>query len=330
MTLQVVVMFGGGGSLGAFGCGVWKALAERLPPSAVIIGAAGASIGVVNAAFVVKHADDLRASTEAMERTWRQDMATPALPFAGWLPDRNLQSFNAVLTGLLIGTQGLARTNYASWNPVAGMNRLGQPLMDRSRMWQLLASHLGEIRTEGDGPVLGAPAVDVLAGKIRLFNSLDETVTVEHLAASSAIPFLFEAVTIDDRVYWDGDMIRQAALPLFLQRLRDAGRLPAQGSSGVRTLLVTIDQMSEQLSRLPNSGLEVAYRAINLLLHGKMTLAAEDLAGIDHVLEIRRQPMDHDAIAGQLDYSPQRVEELMEQGYAQAEGAWDTVAQSFL
>lgn len=326
MTLRVAIMFGGGGALGAFGCGVWKALSKYLS-GAEIIGAAGTSIGAVNAAFLAEHGADVAASAADMETMWRQDLATPSLPFAGLPLQRALQSWNGFITGMLMGNRGMGQPNFAHWNPLMGLHRIERPLMDRSRMWSLLNSRLGSFRaTSAHDTLLAAAAVDVMSGKLRLFDSAQEQVEVQHLCASSAIPVLFDPVMIDDRLYWDGDVTRQAALPLFLDALRRSGRLSGQDHPKDETVLVTIDQMSEEASKLPESEVEMAYRVLELLTHGKMNLQAGQLQGITRVVSIRRRPMEHDGVSGQLDYSPERIDELIELGMLQAEEAWTGTA----
>jgi hypothetical protein len=323
MALRVAIVFGGGGALGAFGCGVWKALAARLQ-GAEIIGAGGTSIGALNAGFVARHGPDVLGSASAMEACWRKELVTPSLPFAGLPLHRVVQSWNGFLTGLFFGNRGLAHANYAHWNPVMGMNRFAHPLMDRSRMWALIDSHLGSFRATSDkDTLLAAGAVDVMSGKLRMFDSTQEEVGVQHLGASSAIPLLFEPVSIDDRLYWDGDITRQALLPQFLDALRRSGRLPEQRPPGTETVLVTIDQMSEEASQAPTSGIEMAYRVIELLTHGKMSVPPEQLTGISRVVAIRRRPLSHDGVSGQMDWSPERIDELIELGMTQAEEAWD-------
>lgn len=324
-NLKVVMMLGGGGALGAFACGVWKALAPLLQEAgATLVGVGGASIGAINAAFVARHGHDLMASARALDRVWRQRIATPSMPFAAWFGQgRDLQSWNGVLTGLLLGSPGLYRAQYPHWNPIAGLDRLHKPLMDRSAMWRLLSEELGTLPTSRPGqPLLAVAAVDVMSGQLKLFDSDQDAIGVDHLAASSAIPLLFEPVSIGGRLHWDGDMTRQSALPLMLERLSATGRLPPAPMEEAPTLLITVDQMSQELSRLPASGLEVAYRAMDLLLQGKLDEEARAGHGFTHVLDIRRAALPHDAVSGQFDYSPERVIELMEQGESQAIESW--------
>lgn len=320
--MNVIVMFGGGGALGAFDCGVWNVLAPVLRDrGARLIGVGGVSVGAINAACLARHGNDLRAGAAALEALWCEQLVTPSFPFAGWFGGHEQHRWNGVLTGLLLGNRQFYRSHSPHWNPLAGLNRREQPLMDRSAMWQWIETHIGAVRTgSSDDPLLCVGAVDVLGGNLVSFDSGRAPVTVEHLAASSAIPLLFDPVTIDGRLYWDGDMTRESMLPAMLDHLRRRGRLADR--TGERTVLISIDHMPRRASRMPRSDVELVHRALELLLQGKAAANADELDGITHVMEIAREPMEHDAISGQFDYSPERIRELVDQGQRQAERAW--------
>ncbi len=325
MVARVIVVLGGGGALGAFECGVWKTLAPLLSASgASVLGLAGASIGAINAAIMARHGQDLVAGAEALERVWREKMSTPSFPFTALLGNgRHQRSWNGVLTGLLLGNSNLYQANPLNWNPLAGLNRLERPLMDRRKMWAFLEEELSPgLPVAGPGdPLLGVSAVDILSGRLQLFHNAEQPVTVAHLTASSAIPFVFEPVLIDGRWHWDGDMARQSLLPLFLETLQARGRLGNQGDDE-DTLLITVDQLSLRQERLPRSGLEMAYRAMELLMQGKMEGHSPTAHGLTQVIRITREPLEHDAISGQFDYSIERIDELIAQGQRQAAEAW--------
>lgn len=310
-------MFGGGGSLGAFGCGAWMTLAPMLRDrGARLVGVAGVSIGALQAALLARHGDDLDAGAAALETLWRET-ATPSFPFAGAFDDHASRRWNGLLTGLLFGNRTLYRPQPLHWNPLAGLDRRVQPLFDRSGMWQWLEANVGTLHAADAGaPLLCVPAVDVVNGEVVVFDNARAPIRTEHVAASAAIPLLFDPVEIEGRLYWDGDITHEPALPKVLARLRERGRL-----DGGETLLVTIDQMARSTLRTPRTGVAMAHRALTLLLHGKMTPPHELPPGLRH-LPIVREPLDHDDIAGHFDYSPSRIAELVEQGQLQAEEAW--------
>ncbi len=53
-------------------------------------------------------------------------------------------------------------------------------------------------------PILVVGAAGVLSGKLKKFVSRKETIQVEHILASCAVPHIFPAVEIGDDAYWDG------------------------------------------------------------------------------------------------------------------------------
>src|ERR687886_1330155 len=65
-TIENVLILQGGGSLGAFGCGVFKALAKRNTKIDIV---AGTSIGGVNAAIIAGSKDGDSAE-ELLEQFW--------------------------------------------------------------------------------------------------------------------------------------------------------------------------------------------------------------------------------------------------------------------
>lgn len=316
--MKTVVVFQGGGALGAFACGAWEALAPWLRErEAQLIGLAGASIGAINAAVVAHrlHEPDLGAG--GLSALWREEIATPSVPFCGWpLGDhdlaRALRSWNGFLSGVLVGNRGLYRPCYHRWNPWDGLQRFDRPLFDRSAMRALLQAHAPGYASEQrhDTPLLAVAAIAVVDGELQVFDSDATRIDPMHLMASTAIPMLFDPVTIDGRAYWDGELVRDSMLPSLLARLRATGRLQA----GEPLRLVTIEQLPQRLPAVPRSGAEITYRMLNLLQIAK--LAPDDLHESSGVqwLRIRRPPLDHDGISGQFDYSPERIEQLVVQG----------------
>lgn len=90
----------------------------------------------------------------------------------------------------------------------------------------LLRNHIDfdEIASWGPqptAPVLVIGAASVLSGRLRKFISTKETIKIEHLLASSAVPNLFPAVEVDGDALWDGlfsdnppidDLVRKGVL----------------------------------------------------------------------------------------------------------------------
>lgn len=323
--MKTVVVFQGGGALGAFGCGAWCELAPWLRRRGdEVAGVAGASIGAINAAFVARRLHEADAGATALAAFWRDEIATPSFPFFG-LPlghspqARRIAAWNGFLTGILLGNRALYLPWYPHWNPLAHLRQLHFPLMERSRMRRTLATHVGSYRsTAPRQPMLAVSATDMMSGQLRLFDSDMGDIGVEQLAASSAIPLLFDPVQLDGTTYWDGDLTRHSLLPLLLERLRASGRI---GAAGEPYRLVSIEQFPAPLSGVPVSGPEQVYRVINLLELDKLTPALAPAPGVRHWLRLLRPPLPHDAVSGQFDYSPLRIGELVAQGRAAAREA---------
>lgn len=336
--MDVIAVFGGGGSLGAFDCGVWSVLAPVLRMrGARLVAVGGVSIGALNAACIARGGTDLRGGPARLEALWCEQLATPSLPFDP-LPHASAPRWNGLLTGLLFGNATLYRANPWHWNPLAGLDRRACPLMDREGLWRCVAANLDGLGVaDADTPLLCVPAVDVVDGTLALFDNGRAPLTAAHLAAASALPLLFEPVEVDGRWYWDGDVTRESALPLVLERLRSTGRLAGDGARDGRasafgqadeaphggaatpTLLVTVDHHPRRAARAPRAGAEFAHRAIDLLLGGKYAAPPHALHGITRRIEIERDALEHDDVAGIFDFSPGRIDALIEQGRRHAE-----------
>ncbi|MBL0727203.1 patatin-like phospholipase family protein [Piscinibacter sp. HJYY11] len=223
-----------------------------------------------------------------------------------------MRSWNGFLSGVLVGNRGLYRPCYHRWNPWYGLQRFERPLFDRSAMLSLVQAHApGYASAQRDDlPLLAAAATAVVDGELQLFDSDAATIEPMHLMASTAIPVLFDPVTIDGRAYWDGELMRDSMLPALVARLRTTGRLQA----GEPLRLVTIEQLPQRLPVVPRSGAEITYRMLNLLQIAKLAPRELDETGGVQWLRIRRPPLEHDGISGQFDYSPERIEQLVTQG----------------
>lgn len=334
--MKTVVLFQGGGALGAFGCGVWEVLAPWLARRGDrIVALAGSSIGALNAAVVRTHLDAPDSGVEALTALWRERIATPSIPFAGmaWGDSEAaacLRSWNGFLTGMLAGNRGLFVPRFSTWNPWSMLQRLQQPLYDRSRMWALLEEVAPPYRSHAPEDVLlAAGSSQIRDGSLRLSDSDRADVGPREVAASAALPLLFDPVEIDGELQWDGEIVRQSPIGPLVHKVRDSGRV----APGEPLQLITIEQLPRPMERLPVSGPEMAYRALNLGQVDKLVPSAELVAseGVRWV-RIAREPLPWDGIAGQFDYSPQRIDELIAQGAADAKaalgGASDAVAKS--
>jgi NTE family protein len=205
---QVVLVFQGGGALGAYQGGVYQALHEAgIEPHWVI----GTSIGAINAAIIAGNEPAVRL--DRLREFWaRMECKAPwsATPF----PLLGDNIFGANLLGGNFATQmmtifggiaGYFSPNRAlAWGLQAavGVEQAAFYTIDGLRETLSAVVDFGSINS--GQPRLTVGAVNVRSGKMHYFDSRDIAVTLKHILASGALPPAFPAVRIDGDPYWDG------------------------------------------------------------------------------------------------------------------------------
>ena len=205
---QVVLVFQGGGALGAYQGGVYQALHEAgIEPHWVI----GTSIGAINAAIIAGNDPAMRLNR--LREFWaRMECKTPwsATPFSllgGNLFGANLLGGNFATQMMTIfgGIAGYFSPNRAlAWGLQAavGVEQAAFYTIDGLRETLSAVVDFGSINS--GRPRLTVGAVNVRSGKMHYFDSRDIAVTLKHILASGALPPAFPAVRIDGDPYWDG------------------------------------------------------------------------------------------------------------------------------
>ena len=203
---QVVLVFQGGGALGAYQGGVYQAMHEAgVEPDWVI----GTSIGAINAAIIAGNEpgarlDRLREFWARMERKpgWGEvPFATPFMqPFAflGTNIAGQMMTIFGGIAGYFSPNQALAWGLHAA----VGVERAGFYTIDALN--ETLGSLLDLERINSGPTRLTVGAVNVRSGKMHYFDSRAMPVTLKHVLASGALPPAFPAVRIDGDPYWDG------------------------------------------------------------------------------------------------------------------------------
>ena len=224
---QLGLVLTGGGARSAYQVGVLKGIAEMLRrgsacPFPIIT---GTSAGAVSAVALASDAAHFRRSVLAIERVWREFRVHHVFKAdAGNMIKSGLQWFLAFLTG--------------GW-----LVRPPHSLFDNAPLWELLRRHLhfeGIPRSlyKAHLQAIGISATCYAdADSVTFFAATPEaepwhrvyrkgvraTLTLDHVMASLAIPFLFRPVLLSDFYYGDGAM-RQTS-PLSPAILLGATRL---------------------------------------------------------------------------------------------------------
>ena len=198
---QVVLVFQGGGALGAYQAGVYQALQEAgIEPDWVI----GTSIGAINAALIAGSAPERRLAH--LRAFWMQARHAPLTQILGDVPIWGRGLANAMT--MMGGVEG-----FFTPHPLGWLGQIMPQLRGISSYYSTEA--LGETLERLIDPAImnaGAPrltvgAAHVQSGQMRYFDSRDERLDLRHIMASGALPPAFPAVRIDGELYWDGGIL---------------------------------------------------------------------------------------------------------------------------
>ena len=211
---KIGLVLPGGGARAAYQVGVLRAVARLLPdgapsPFQVIT---GTSAGSINAAALAIHSDNFRRGVLRISRVWKNFTADQVFRTDAW---------------------GITRTGL-HWLAAMALGGLGKSnphsLLDRAPLYPLLEQSVpcDKIQNAIDNGwlhALGVTASSYRTGFSVTFYQAHESVqtwhrerrlghpaaiTIDHLMASSAIPFLFSAIKIGHEYFGDGS-VRQVA-----------------------------------------------------------------------------------------------------------------------
>jgi NTE family protein len=198
IQFETVLVMQGGGSLGAYECGVYKAL-ERHGIKFDIV--AGTSIGAVNAGIIAGSKSGQPAKD--LEDFWLH-IAEYVTPVA--LSDRT-RSFAAWMYSATYGNAGM-------FVPMWPFLPNSPYLYDLGPLKSTLGRYLDfEKLVPGNLPRLVVTATDIQKSDSVVFDSHRERITAEHLAACAGYPFYGISWTnVDGRYLWDGSMMSNTPL----------------------------------------------------------------------------------------------------------------------
>jgi len=216
---QVVLVFQGGGALGAYQVGVYQALHEAgIEPDWVV----GTSIGAINASLIAgsPFSERMDRLNEFWKRVETSDFM--GLPLPSWFGQaaRNMMS---IATGVpaffeprpaaFFSPHSPLGADDAGYYSVLPLRNLLEELVDFERI------NRGAMR-------LSVGASKVQSSELVYFDSKAIPLGVEHVLASGALPPAFPAVRIDGELYWDGGILSNTPVELVFDDLpRQSGTI---------------------------------------------------------------------------------------------------------
>jgi len=329
---QVVLVFQGGGALGAYQAGVYQALSEEgIEPDWVI----GTSIGAINAALIAGNPPEKRIAR--MREFWRRVRHNSWTDVAASFP--GMSAFANAVT-VTAGIQNFFRPN--PWAFLSDRTPLGAELAgyySTAPLAKTLADLVDLDLMNAGAPRLTVGAANVSTGQMNYFDSRETPLNIRHVMASGALPPAFPAVRIDGELYWDGGILsntpveavfddnpRRSGLVFAVHMWSPNGREP--------------DTINRVISR--QKDLQYASRAashiqrqkqIHKLRHIISELVAalpddvrgsarvKELAGYGclhrmHVVRLLAEPLAGEDHAKDIDFSPDGIRQRWDAGYA--------------
>ena len=321
--LENVLILQGGGSLGAFGCGVFKALENNKIKIDIV---AGTSIGGVNAAIISGSKDGEQAG-QLLEQFWleladsyvdleRIPLST-LLPIAGEALDRfdytsilrkeqhndgltnmdrlKIKSLKSFYSSVIFGNDKMFRPR---WRPEYA---LSDPEYFQPSKWTYIYDHWPLVKTlekyidynklkpnGNPNSRLIVTAVDVLTAKPLTFDSSRQQITPRHILATSAYPlYNFPWIEVEDGVYgWDGGLLSNTPL----REVIDAS--PVNNKQ-----IFLVENYPKEVDGLPTNLPEVYHRARDIIFSDKtehnVTMSKVITAYLRYIEELYQIIEDH-------------------------------------
>ena len=237
--IENVLILQGGGSLGAFACGVFKTFVENNIKIDIV---AGTSIGAVNASII--SGSKLKDNPEkALEQFWLElaegDVNSNSSSFTKWLlygitnpltsieddarniPSSQIKSLSSFYKSAFFGNNKVFiprwSPQYAFTDPEYFTPNKWTYLYDHSPLIKTLEKYIDFNKLQPNGNPnsrLIITAVNVLTAEPLVFDSSKQQITPKHILAATAYPkYYFQWVEVEGGVYaWDGSLLSNTPL----------------------------------------------------------------------------------------------------------------------
>jgi len=194
----VVLVLGGGNALGAYLAGAYeRLLAQAIEPQWIV----GASIGAITGAIIAGNAPENRLPR--LKEFWDEAMIrSPGLMGRGTKIRHGYNELHT-LTVLLFGRPGLFGHRFPGMLSMLPWMPDDISLYDHTPLRQTLERLIDFDRLNQSGPRLTIGCVDLESGDEVLFDTARDTLTPEHILASTAIAPVFPPIEIGGQLLCD-------------------------------------------------------------------------------------------------------------------------------
>jgi NTE family protein len=330
---QVVLVFQGGGALGAYQGGVYQALHEAgIEPDWVV----GTSIGAINGAII--GGNEVGTRLERLQEFWdrvgRKPLwdGTPFGRLAGNAASYVMAMFNGI-SGYYAPNRAIA---WGGMGALVGVEHAAFYTIDDLRT--TVGNLVDFTRLNSQQMRLTVGAVNVKTGKMHYFDNRDLPITLDHVLASGALPPGFPAVRIDGDPYWDGglysntpievvfdDNPRRDSVVFSVQIFPIAGPEP-ESVWQVLSRQIDIQYASRADSHIPRQEhihqLRHMVRELVRMLPESQRQSPEvkEMAGygcgtLMHIVRINATPSKNDDYLREIDFSSEGIQRRWRAGY---------------
>ena len=282
-TIENVLILQGGGSLGAFGCGVFKALANSNIKIDII---AGTSIGGLNAS-IIAGSNAKEHPEKQLEQYWLELAETintnlkptsieslVEYPIPVLVTDPSaitrisqVKSLMSFYSAAFLGNKKIFvprwRPEFAFTDPQYITPNKWTYLYDHSPLVKTAEKYIdyNKLRPNGDPNArLIITAVNVLTAEPLIFDSSKQQITSRHILATTGYPwYYFRWVEVEKGIYaWDGSLLSNTPLREVIE---------ASPVKDKRIFLV--ENYPKKCDALPDNLLEVQHRARDIMFSDK-------------------------------------------------------------
>lgn len=239
-----IVVFQGGGALGAYQAGMFESLCKSYPEPAWL---AGISIGAINAALIA--GNPVQSRVAKLREFWELvSSSTPLFGPAHAFGAREALNEASAAHGMLLGVPGFFSPRFppAPFQPRGTLEAISY--YDTAPLLQTL-ERLIDFDLLNSGAVrLSVGAVNVRTGNFAYFDSAKQRVDARHIMASGALPPGFASIEIDGEHYWDGGLVSNTPLQYVLDQPSKRRRVVFQADLFAATgdLPMTLAEVTER------------------------------------------------------------------------------------
>jgi NTE family protein len=282
--IENVLVLQGGGSLGAFGCGVFKALANNNIRIDIV---AGTSVGGINSAIIAGSVDKEHPE-RTLEEFWlelAENSVNLTHPMMEWLYDKSRRHLVRAAESHLLPTTDQANSLLSTISSILYGNdkffvprwradySLKDPQYFNPLKWTYIYDHSPLVKTlekyidynklqPGGSPNsrLIMTAVNVLTSEPLTFDSSRQKITPKHILATSGYPsYNFPWIEIEKGVYaWDGSLLSNTPFSEVID-----------ASPVIDKRLLLVENYPRKIDKMPDNLAEVQHRSRDIMFSDK-------------------------------------------------------------